>query len=155
MQVDLTKLDTKPGASVLALAESLAQSKYLERRYDHAKEQQVLASFDDERAVGFLLLLVQVIGAEEGRSPLVVHGEALTEGYVNAFGVDPAYRRRGVGRLLQEAAIAYCRSVGCYQIRSRSPITATENYALKLAMGYTIQPSNENDSYYFIKRIEP
>jgi hypothetical protein len=38
-------------------------------------------------------------------------------------------------------------------MRSRSPVTSTENYALKLAAGYVVQPSNENDSYYFLIRL--
>jgi hypothetical protein len=38
-------------------------------------------------------------------------------------------------------------------MRSRSPVTSVENYALKLAAGYVVQPSAENDSYYFILRL--
>jgi len=40
-----------------------------------------------------------------------------------------------------------------YQMRLRSPVTSTENYALKIAAGYTIHPSDENDSYYFLRRL--
>jgi hypothetical protein len=28
-----------------------------------------------------------------------------------------------------------------------------ENYALKLAAGYVLHPSHENDSYYFLKKL--
>lgn len=31
------------------------------------------------------------------------------------------------------------------------PHTSVENYALKLKLDYALQPSHENDSYYFIK----
>lgn len=55
---------------------------------------------------------------------------------------------------MQEEAISICEAKGCYQIRSRSPVTSRENYALKLKMGYAIHPSEENDSYYFIKTLE-
>ncbi len=153
-RIEVIDVTSSRGASVLALAEQLGQRQYLERHYDHAREQHVFAHIDDNRVDGFLLLLVQVIGNEEGRSPILRDGQPLIEGYVNAFGVHPDQRRRGIGRALQEAAIRHCRTKGCYQIRSRSPVTAIENYALKLAMGYTIQPSNENDSYYFIKQID-
>ncbi len=46
-----------------------------------------------------------------------------------------------------------CRIAGCYQMRSRSPVTSTENYALKMAAGYVLRPSAENDSYYFLLRL--
>jgi hypothetical protein len=35
----------------------------------------------------------------------------------------------------------------------RSPVTSTENYALKLDTGYVLHPSRENDSYYFLIRL--
>ena len=35
-------------------------------------------------------------------------------------------------------------------MRSRSPVTSTENYTLKIEAGYTLHPSDENDSYYFL-----
>ncbi len=95
--------------------------------------------------------MIQVIGQDERRPPIQdEHGQPLTEGYVEAFGVLPDYRRQGIGEALQRAAMVYCQSQHCYQMRSRSPVTSVENYALKLKMGYAIHPSHENDSYYFI-----
>jgi hypothetical protein len=32
-------------------------------------------------------------------------------------------------------------------------VTSVENYALKLAAGYVLHPSRENDSYYFLMRL--
>jgi GNAT superfamily N-acetyltransferase len=69
------------------------------------------------------------------------------------FGVLPERRRMGIGQLLQETAIQMAIDLGCYQVRSRSPSSAQEKYALKLKMGYVIHPSNENDSYYFIRKL--
>lgn len=73
---------------------------------------------------------------------------------LEAFGVLPEFRRQQIGQRMQEEAIAICGSKGCYQMRSRSPITSQENYALKLKMGYAIHPSEQNDSYYFIKLLK-
>ncbi len=98
-------------------------------------------------------MLIQVIGAAEGRPPVRRNGVALTEAYVEAFGVIASERRNKVGTALQGRAIDHARSVGCYQMRSRSPVTSTENYALKLAAGYTLSPSEQNDSYYFTLRL--
>jgi GNAT superfamily N-acetyltransferase len=103
--------------------------------------------------VGFLRYLVQQIGADCGRPPIVRHGQPLREGYVEALGVAPLSRREGIGEALQQHAIDRCRMLGCYQIRSRSPVTSSENYALKLKMGYVVHPSHENDSYYFVLRL--
>ena len=41
------------------------------------------------------------------------------------------------------------RSSPGHQMRSRSPVTCPENYALKIAAGYVLHASHENDSYYF------
>jgi ribosomal protein S18 acetylase RimI-like enzyme len=142
-----------PFADVISVAVSLDQAKYLTRDYRHCLQKIVLGAFDDQQVVGFLVLLIQVIGSEEGRPPIMVGGEPLLEGYVEAFGVLPEYRRRGVGQSLQEHAISISHRAACYQIRSRSPVSAIENYQLKLKMGYAIHPSSENDSYYFIKRL--
>lgn len=59
----------------------------------------------------------------------------------------------GIGSALQRRAQELCRALDCYQIRSRSPVSSRENYALKLADGYTLHPSHENDSYYFLKKL--
>lgn len=141
-------------AELLAVAERLNQAKYIQVMPAHVDEAILLGAELDGRYVGFLRCFVQVIGREEGRPPVRdATGAPLREGYVEAFGVLPEYRRRGIGRCLQEAAIAHCRARSCYQIRSRSPVTSVENYALKLAMGYAVQPSLANDSYYFIKTL--
>lgn len=70
-----------------------------------------------------------------------------------AFGVAADRRRAGIGTALQARARETCRELGCYQIRSRSPVTSVENYAMKLAPGYVLQPSDQNDSYYFLIKL--
>jgi len=139
---------------VLELARSvLEQDRSLTAVVGDALESRVVGAFADGRCVGFLRFLVQTVGSEDGRPPLVVDESSLTEGYVEAFGVDPAVRLEGVGSALQAHAIAYCRGAGCYQMRSRSPVTSVENYALKLAAGYVAHPSETNDSYYFLLKL--
>ena len=150
--------EVRPGdrrfEAVLALAATvLEQDRYLVADHPHARESHVLAAFAGDACVGFLRYLVQVIGAEERRPPVLRQGAPLTEGYVEAFGVAPSARRRGVGTALQQRAIQHARSLGCHQMRSRSPVTSTENYALKLAAGYVLTPSERNDSYYFLLKL--
>jgi GNAT superfamily N-acetyltransferase len=139
---------------VLQLASRvLAQDRDLTSVFPAAQESRVLAAFQGGRCAGFLRYLIQVIGAEEGRPAVTYNGTLLKEGYVEAFGVDPELRRHGVGTALQEHAKQQCRLAGCFQMRSRSPVTSVENYALKLAAGYVLHPSRENDSYYFLVRL--
>ncbi|MBV9800034.1 MAG: GNAT family N-acetyltransferase [Solirubrobacterales bacterium] len=120
---------------------------------DTASEDFVLGAFDGGRCLGFLRFYVQVVGSEEGRPPVMRDGSPLTEGFVQALGVDPVARRMGIGSALQRTAQELCRARGCDQIRSRSPVSSRENYAMKLAAGYVLHPSNENDSYYFLKKL--
>jgi GNAT superfamily N-acetyltransferase len=150
--------EVQPGTAdfeqVLALAALvLAQDRYLVSSVPGVQESHVLGAFDRTRCAGFLRYLIQVIGAEGGKPSVLHHGEPLREGYVEAFGVDPQLRRRGVGTALQQHAARQCRIAGCWQMRSRSPVTSAENYALKIAAGYVLHPSHENDSYYFLLRL--
>jgi hypothetical protein len=71
------------------------------------------------------------------------NGAPLREGVVEAFGVDPRLRRRGIGTALQQHAARQCRNAGCYQMRSRSPVTSVENYALKIKAGYVLHPATK------------
>jgi GNAT superfamily N-acetyltransferase len=140
--------------AILQIGEALDQKRYLVREYPQARQRLLLGAFNEiDRPIGFLLALIQVVGEEEGRSPILQNGEPLLESYVEAFGVLPECRRMGIGRALQESAIQTAVGRGCYQVRSRSPSSAHENYMLKLKMGYVVHPSRENDSYYFIKKL--
>jgi GNAT superfamily N-acetyltransferase len=142
---------------ILAVAEQLNQARYIPARETYSDISILFGAFTyQDQCVGFLRFLIQSIGCDWQRPPILdATGRPLREGYVEAFGVLPSYRRLTIGQALQERAIAYCRDQKCYQIRSRSPITSVENYALKLKMGYAIHPSHENDSYYFIKTLHP
>jgi GNAT superfamily N-acetyltransferase len=155
---DLLVVEVQPGTArferILSLAAHvLAQDRHLTSGFPAAEESHVLGAFDSFRCVGFLRYLIQVIGAEEGRPAVMQNGAPLKEGFVEAFGVDPRLRRRGIGTALQRHAARQCRNAGCYQMRSRSPVTSVENYALKIAAGYVLHPSHENDSYYWLLRL--
>jgi GNAT superfamily N-acetyltransferase len=127
--------DVQPGTAgfelVLALAvRVLAQDRYVTWHFPDALESHVLG-------------LIQVLGAEAGRRAVIHNDESLKEGYVEAFGVDPQLRRRGIGTALQQHAAQQCRIAGCYQMRSRSSVTSTENYALKIAAGMSCIPARK------------
>ena len=153
--VEVQDDSTPTYAELLNIAGHLNQAKYIAVREHHIDESILLGAVFHKRCIGFLRVVIQVIGSEHGRSPIIRAGQPLREGYVEAFGVLPEHRRRSIGQQMQEHAIRLCQRRMCYQIRSRSPVTSYENYALKLKMGYAIHPSQENDSYYFIKILTP
>lgn len=137
--------------SLLGTAKNLNQAKYIAYEKPHHLESILLGAYDHQECVGFLRIIIQIIGNEEGTTPIQDQkGEPLTEGYAEAFGVLPSFRRQGIGQKLQEEAITRCRDRECYQMRSKSPVTSQENYALKLKMGYSIHPDTKYDAYYFI-----
>jgi GNAT superfamily N-acetyltransferase len=142
--VEVTEVlpETESFGKVLSLAARvLAQDRQLTSVFPTAQESHVLGAFDGSRCAGFLRYLIQVIGVEEGRPAVMHNGAPLREGFVEAFGVDPQLRRHGIGTSLQRHAAQRCRDAGCYQMRSRSPVTSAENYALKIAAGYVLHPS--------------
>ncbi|MCA9834409.1 MAG: GNAT family N-acetyltransferase [Thermomicrobiales bacterium] len=140
--------------SVVELAATiLNQDRYILMEFPEVRESHVIGAFCDDQAIGFLRFLVQDLGKAEGRPPVLRSGKPITEAYIEAFGVHPDWRRQGIGSSLQLVAIDYALRCDCYQVRSRSPVTSEENYSLKIAAGYAIQPSEQNDSYYFIKKL--
>jgi GNAT superfamily N-acetyltransferase len=156
--MDLTireiQADTDGYRELLLIADQLDQAKYIAVREDYIDESILLGAFIAGRCVGFLRFTIQVIGRDVQRPPIHdANGQPLREGYVEAFAVIPSERHHGIGQRLQEHVLALCMQRSCYQVRSRSPITSQENYALKLKMGYAVHPSRENDSYYFIKTL--
>jgi len=50
--------------------------------------------------------------------------------------VDPSYRRKGIGRLLTEYAIARAREAGCYKVQLLSNVKRGESYRLYKALGF-------------------
>jgi GNAT superfamily N-acetyltransferase len=84
----------------------------------------------------------------------------LFETFVQTFAVEEAHQGRGYGRALQEAAVQKSRELGCYQMRSWSSVDRRENYALKISLGFAIQPAlypmpggAPISGVYFVKRL--
>ncbi|MCZ2094717.1 MAG: GNAT family N-acetyltransferase [Anaerolineae bacterium] len=86
-------------------------------------------------------------------------GTLLYEAFVQSFAVEPGYRRQGYGRALQQAALLKASKWDCYQLRSWSSADKRENYALKISLGFAIQPAlypmpggAPISGVYFVKR---
>lgn len=116
----------------------------------HRSSHMVVALWNEE-VIGFLRLVTQEIGPDMDTPAILYRGEALIEAKVLAFGVKPAYRRQGIGRALQKAAIDLARRLGCYQLRSYSNDEHEANHHLKLSMGFGVQiREDDRAGVYFI-----
>lgn len=111
-----------------------------------------LAAKQDGNIVGFLMFVVWDIGPNDrDHPPVQIHGKALREAKIIAFGVKKAYRRRGIGRALQEYTLQRAEELDCYQVRSVSDMDHPENHQLKLSMGFAVEPmEREEPSLAFI-----
>lgn len=72
---------------------------------------------------------------------LDMHGEPLSETFVQTFAVEADHRRQGYGRALQQAALDLTAQLGAYQMRSWSSADKQANYDLKLSMGFAAFPA--------------
>lgn len=140
-------------SQLLQTVESLGQTRWVNTQADHFQSSHMLVAMMDEQPVGFLRFIIQRLGEDEDRPPIVFKGKNLYEAKIIAFGVVPNQRNQSIGRKLQEEAQIYARELGCYQIRSRSDYGNDANYHLKINMGFAIQPSLENDSVYFMMTL--
>jgi GNAT superfamily N-acetyltransferase len=89
-----------------------------------------------------------------------LNGAPIFETFVNTFAVEKAYRRRGFGRALQQAALTHTKALGCYQMRSWSSLDNPANYALKFSLGFAVHPAIQQSAsgqpisgVYFVKTV--
>ncbi len=127
-----------------------------------------LGAAEDGQVVGNLALKEQGISMPATEwsggvdKPLLdAEGVPVRETFVMTFFVEAPHRRRGIGRALQEAAVAWTRERGCLQMRSWSSLDRPENYAMKLSMGFAMHPSVHDaaggfqvSGVYFVKRVD-
>lgn len=111
----------------------------------------IIAALLDQTPIGHIAISIQ---------PVPNLGETeLLESFVRAFHVSPDWRRRGVGRTLQLAALELSRAQSCYQMRSWSSTDKLANYRLKLGLGFCFCPAFELhggkqiDGGYFVQRL--
>lgn len=131
----------------------LEQQPYIEVQAGHFSSSHVFAALVEGQPVGFLRFVVQRLGEDEGRPPIVFRDKVLDEAKIIAFGVLPEERNQGIGRSLQLEAMGRAGELNCCQVRSRSDYGNDANYHLKISLGFGIQPSLEDDSVYFVKAL--
>lgn len=87
---------------------------------------ELLVAEEDGVVVGTMVLLIV---------PNFSHG-ALPWAIVENQVVDPSRRRRGIGRLLTEYALARAREAGCYKVQLLSNVKRGESHRFYKALGF-------------------
>ncbi len=118
-----------------------------------------LVALANDDIAGVLRFWTQEIGVDEDKPPFVVDSEPAIEAKIVTFHVLDEYRRRGLGRSLQLAAVAWARELGCYQLRSRSASGRRGNHALKASLGFGISPGRNRpdggeDTAFFVLPLQ-
>lgn len=129
------------------------QRRYLDVHFAWHLEHFWLVALVEGEIAGLLHYALQYIGDDDDCQRVTLNGDELMEGKVMGFVVVEKFRRRGIGRSLQQTAITHARQQGCYQLRSHSSGDKYANHQLKLSMGFTVHPTirkDDNAGAYFI-----
>ncbi|OGO23948.1 MAG: hypothetical protein A2Z28_02715 [Chloroflexi bacterium RBG_16_51_9] len=91
-----------------------------------AKGHELLVAEEEGRVVGTMMLFIM---------PNLSHGGLPWAGVENVM-VDADYRRKGIGKLLMDYALAQAKKAGCYKLQLISDKTRTEAHKFYRALGY-------------------
>ena len=126
---------------LVAVIEAEEQTNWAFEPFFTAFPRHFLVALQRSNIAGFLMFVVWPIGPHDrDHPPVQLNGVVLTEAKIMAFGVRAAYRRQGIGRMLQQATLQRAKELGCYQVRSVSSDEHSENQQLKLSMGFGVDP---------------
>jgi GNAT superfamily N-acetyltransferase len=142
---------------LMRVVEGLHQSNWVTGKADFRLSSHMLVARREQEIIGFLRFVTQEIGTDEDRPSVLFNGTALIEAKILAFGVVEAYRKQGVGRKLQEAALRQAKELGCYQVRSHSSGQNEASHHLKLAMGFGVHPiirGEDRRGVYFVMPLK-
>ena len=157
MQVEYWTLEHPRWEDLAAMAASVNETRVLTVLFDWHIESHIFVALADDAVVGYLRYCTQPIGPDNDCPALTLDGVELIEGKVMGFYVLEAWRRMGFGRSLQQAALTHAKSIGYYQLRSRSSAEKTANHQLKLNMGFSAVPtirSGGRQGVYFLMPLQ-
>jgi len=123
--------------------------------YDHG-ENIAFGWFDRKKLIGCIRYCIQTLGTEQ-KTPLIKqNSKPLKEAKINAFAVQTNFRNRNIGTLLQQRVIDDAKEQGCYQLASYSTFDKAANYAIKIRLGFCVQPEIQPDGTmgaYFLMKL--
>jgi len=140
-------------AELMGFIAAQGQTDWVDFTLDCHISSHILAATMEGEIAGFVRFVVQEIGSDENRPSVGLDGKPLLEAKVPAFGVAEQFRRRGIGRALQEETLKRAAEMDCWQVRSHSSGANVENHRLKLSMGFGVHPivrGDDTQGVYFI-----
>ena len=81
---------------VWSVVELLNQERYVQVQAEHFRSSHLLVALLGERPIGFLRFVVQRLGEDEERPPIVFRGRTLYEAKIIAFGIQPSLENDSV-----------------------------------------------------------
>jgi GNAT superfamily N-acetyltransferase len=123
--------------------------------FSHGKNY-AFAFMDGSEIVGAIRYCKQIIGDEQRCPHLERNGTPIAEAKINAFAVSSKMQNLGIGKLLQKAVLSHAKEQSCFQVASYSTYDKLANYAVKLSLGFCIQPETQTDGTkgcYFLMRL--
>lgn len=138
----LRKIPQSQTAELIELLQKAApeQIPFVEGAYFEHGENIAFGYYENDLLIGAIRYCIQDIGFEQ-KTPVIKHkGGILKEAKINAFAVERNYRNQGIGKQLQLKVIESAKQNGCSQVASYSTFDKVENYAVKLALGFCVQP---------------
>ncbi len=139
--------------TLLKTFEPLGEVRRLTVRFDWHLASYAFVALINGQPVGYLRYVTQPIGPDNDCPAMAIDEVPLVEGKILGFFVLDSWRRQGIGRKLQQAALTHARAQGLYQLRSRTAIDNTANQQLKLKLGFNPIPtirSGDRMGVYFV-----
>jgi len=154
----IKKIENSDIDTLINLLETTApeQIQFVKGPYFKHGENVSFGWYEENEFIGCIRYCIQEIGTEQ-KTPLIRHNNrALTEAKINVFAVKAEFRNRNIGKKLQQHVIEDAKYRGCSQLSSYSTYDKVENYAVKIALGFCVQPETQPDGTmgcYFIMKL--
>ena len=132
------------------------QVQFVEGNYFKHGKNVSFGWFEKGTLVGCIRYCIQAIGYEQKTPPIKYNGKTLSEAKINAFAVNLQHQNKGIGKQLQSKVIEDAKSKGCSQVASYSTYDKVENYAVKVSLGFCIQPEvqpNGTKGCFFLMKL--
>lgn len=154
----IKKIENRDIDTLINLLETTApeQIQFVTGPYFKHGENVSFGWYEGNELVGCIRFCIQEIGIEQKTPPIIKNNSALTEAKINVFAVKSEFKNRNIGKKLQQHVIKDAKRRGCSQLSSYSTYDKVENYAVKISLGFCVQPETQPDGTmgcYFIMKL--
>ena len=128
--------DAQLWPQVWSVVELLNQERYVQVQAEHFRSSHLLVALLGERPIGFLRFVVQRLGEDEERPPIVFRGRTLYEAKIIAFGIQPSLENDSVyGKDANLKTIPAAESPNIHENRTLAELTFSTDCAILASDG--------------------